>query len=599
MTALSLLLLIPAAEPVLATPASLGVVRGTKTTLTLPGSNLGGVTHAAAIGDGNTLVLFAVTDAEATKLTVTAEVPADAPIGLYQLRVAGPAGMSAIRPICVDSVPTVAKGEKNQRPADAQTVTWPCTIVGSIASETADFYRFTVAAGQTVTFDAFAKRLGSKLDPVLILGDAATGREYASLYADDTPGLQTDARLVHTFAKAGTYFVSIRDTTYKGGDGYDYRLRISEGPSPVLAYPPFATRLASKPADGAGPDAWPVPRWLSTEPPAVEAEPNDDRPKANRLPADGTTARFGTKADVDVFSFAAKKGEKWEVVAQTATIGSACEVLLKIQDGMGKTLAESDPQKPTARAEFDCPADGTYFAVCEHLNFAFGPAEVYHVRAAKRTPLAVLVLGSDRVVIPHGSNGLVPIVAIDKRNGFEGPAMVDGLPVSVEVSKERPIYRSVRAEPQFHPFATIRTPEIECSEVVRSGLNGLPHLPPGWGQRLIVGESPAANVHIVVPKALTVKPGATANVELTLPKSADATLTLLGLPANLTAKPATIKPGDAKATMAVVADAKASGGRTLLYVKAERGAWIAYAGPIALTIDAKPAEPKPAPPKKK
>ena len=65
-----------------------------------------------------------------------------------------------------------------------------------------DFFRIAVAAGQRVSFEVLGRRLGSGLDPVLRLRDSA-GRELPGAYSDDAPGLQTDARLTHTFGVAG------------------------------------------------------------------------------------------------------------------------------------------------------------------------------------------------------------------------------------------------------------------------------------------------------------------------------------------------------------------------------------------------------------
>ena len=45
---------------------------------------------------------------------------------------------------------------------------------------------------------------------------------------DDTPGLQSDCRLEHKFKEASEILVEVRDTTYKGGADYHYRLRIGD-----------------------------------------------------------------------------------------------------------------------------------------------------------------------------------------------------------------------------------------------------------------------------------------------------------------------------------------------------------------------------------
>src|SRR5205823_5558137 len=85
------------------------------------------------------------------------------------------------------------------------------------------FFKVKVSAGQRLTFEVLARRIGSPLDPILVLHDGKTKRELIDLYADDTPGLQADCRLTHTFKEAGEVLVEVRDTTYRGGNDFFYR----------------------------------------------------------------------------------------------------------------------------------------------------------------------------------------------------------------------------------------------------------------------------------------------------------------------------------------------------------------------------------------
>lgn len=68
---------------------------------------------------------------------------------------------------------------------------------GVIAVETSEFYKVKVTAGQKLAFEVLARRIGSPLDPIVVLHDAKTKRELVDLYADDTPGMQGDCRLAH------------------------------------------------------------------------------------------------------------------------------------------------------------------------------------------------------------------------------------------------------------------------------------------------------------------------------------------------------------------------------------------------------------------
>ncbi len=90
-----------------------------------------------------------------------------------------------------------------------------------------------------------ARRIGSPLDPIVVLHDAKTKRELVDLYADDTPGLQGDCRLTHTFKESGEILVEVRDTTHRGAGDYAYRLRIGEFPGATTAFP-LVARVARK-----------------------------------------------------------------------------------------------------------------------------------------------------------------------------------------------------------------------------------------------------------------------------------------------------------------------------------------------------------------
>ena len=63
----------------------------------------------------------------------------------------------------------------------------------------------------------------SSVSRIVVLHDAKTKRELVDLYADDTPGLQGDCRLSHTFKDAGEVLVEVRDTTRGGSTGLDRR----------------------------------------------------------------------------------------------------------------------------------------------------------------------------------------------------------------------------------------------------------------------------------------------------------------------------------------------------------------------------------------
>ena len=102
----------------------------------------------------------------------------------------------------------------------------------------------------------------------------------------------------------GRYVIKVHDLTFKGGPACYYRLALSELPvgAPIVRMP------QAKPVNSF---SWPPP-GLPEQAASAEIEPNNNDATAQKiaLPCD-ITGRFFPAADVDVFEFAAKKGDVW------------------------------------------------------------------------------------------------------------------------------------------------------------------------------------------------------------------------------------------------------------------------------------------------
>ena len=443
----------PPQAPTLTAPAGIAAKVGQTTELILTGTNLSEPTAVFVGAPLKATIAKAAKGDDATRVRVSIAVPKDASIGLYPIRVATKAGISNVRPLVVDDLPEVKDAADNTTKDLAQPLTVPCAVTGKIDVESADFFKVPVKAGQTLTFEVLGRRLGSPLDPLIVLHDAKTKRELISLYADDTPGLQSDARLTHHFKEPGEILIEVRDTTYRGGAAYTYRLRVGEFPGATTAYPlavqrgqaasigfsglggdlippvkltaprdPGLTAMYVAPRLPQGVSGWPVPVRLSDDPETVEKEPNNDAAKANPISVPGgISARFGTPNDLDYFKFPAKKGDKLALTALAYEINAPTEVLLRVVDEKGKELAKSNPTQPAVKAEFTAPADGTYFAVCEHLNYLSGPNEVYHLSIRPVTADFELTLPVDNFEVSATTGTAVLATNITRLNGFNGP----------------------------------------------------------------------------------------------------------------------------------------------------------------------------------
>jgi hypothetical protein len=529
----------PVTGPTLTSPFNLGC-DGKPATLTLTGTGLADATAVWLSCGGNASVVEA--DKTGKSLKVKVAPPASA-FGLYELRVVTKTGVTNGRPFCVDLLPAVAEADGNGKKASAQKLPNPCVVTGVAAAEASDFFRVPVTAGVPLTVEVLGRRLGSTIDPVILMHDG-DGRELASLYADDSPGLQADARLTFTPKSSGDYIVEVRDTTYRGGPEYAYRLRVGNFPSATTAYPVAIQRGQPTTVAFTGPQAktlkpvkiaatdtpayavprgdsplpgWPVPVLVADAPQLTEVEPNDTpaAAKAMRLPF-GVTGTFEGKQDRDCYRFAVTKGKKYAVTVTTGEINSPAEVLLTLQDAAGKKLAASDPLKPECRVEFTAAIDGDAVAVCEHLNYVAGPNEVYWLQADEARPDFAVTLGADCVAVPAGGEGKVTVTGVTRLNGFAGPIelAVTGddrlagkltIPADAKPTPDKPLTLTVKAKPDAKPgpatlvvtaTATVGGKPVtrrgSVADLVRAAFNGLSNPPPELLDRVIGAVVPAA-----------------------------------------------------------------------------------------------------------
>ena len=639
----------PAADraPSLTTPANLGLKPGASIELTLTGTNLAYVTAVWTSFGGKVTVPEGQKDA--AKLAVRVEVPATA-FGQFELRVATKFGLSNARPVCVDDLPEVKEADGNRSKSTPQKVPNPCVVAGQGDAESSDFYRVTATAGVPLTLEVLGRRLGSPIDPVILIHDAG-GREMAGLYGDDTPGLQTDARLTFTPKVTADYIVEVRDTTYRGGPEYGYRLRVGHFPGVTTAYPVAVERSKPTAVNFTGPGAkdalpvsvtaagqsavnvtprnksgaagWPVPVLVSDVPQSVEAEPNNDPKSANKLTLPcGVTAKFDTKNDVDCFRFAAVKGKKYGVTAVTAAVNSPAEVLLKVQDDKGGKLAESNPTLPLCRAEFTAAADGEVVLLCEHLNYLFGPNEVYWLQLSEVVPDFAITLGSDKFYASVDGVGLLPVTGVTKLNGFAGPIELtvtksDGvsgqltLLASAAPTPALPIYLPVTAKSGTALGASVVQVKATAGGVVRYGsvaevvkvaYAGLPNPPPEFAHRVGVAVIPKGAFTLTTTLTKPgfpaksgwnrLRPEATAGTTVkgtvSIVRAAgfadEVTLTSVAVPANATIKFKPIPKGVSEAEFEMMLAANVAVGPTQLLVRGTAVGNDAVSMPLAFAV---------------
>ncbi|OWK43461.1 hypothetical protein [Fimbriiglobus ruber] len=190
----------------------------------------------------------------AVKFKVT--VPADVPVGQYDVRAINGHGVSNPRAFVVGDRPEVDEQEPNdeaQSPEPtmslagglgampnknvprAQRIELGTTINGTIATPTdVDYMVFSGKAGQRVLASCLASSIDSRARPLVEIYDPAGKRLGLNRNYHDT-----DALVDITLPADGDYYVRVSEFAYQqGGPDYFYRLTVGTGPWVDAVFPP-------------------------------------------------------------------------------------------------------------------------------------------------------------------------------------------------------------------------------------------------------------------------------------------------------------------------------------------------------------------------
>lgn len=441
----------------LAQPPSVGVTvpaavkPGQATDITLHGGNLAGLTGVWASFGGQIELAPGIegNGTKADQVVYRVTLPAETSLQVGAIRVASGGGVSNLRLVMVDDLPSVNDNGANKTIETAQELTLPIAVDGACEPESFDFYKFTAHAGQRISVEVFARRLGFPLDPVIRLLDS-NGKELA--YSDDEGGTSADSRFVHQFDADGTYYIEIRDIRYQGGGGHRYRMRV--GDFPLVSVPlPLAARKgtvaklepvgpavaraarvdAAVPGDAPG-KSLPVTfknqdgqgssfvsLVASDTNEFIEFEPNDAAEQASPLALPGAiNGRFAMAKDRDFYQFEAAAGQRWLFLGQTRRLGSPADLFLRLYKADGALLAEVDDTGPEEGILNHTFAEaGTYRLMVEDLHRRGGSDLAYRIEAIPYQPGFRLTLEADKFDVPRG--GVFVAKVLSQRFDYNGP----------------------------------------------------------------------------------------------------------------------------------------------------------------------------------
>ena len=162
----------------------------------------------------------------------TVHVDDDAPLGMRYWQVWTSQGGTPPRRFIIGDFPEVVEREVDGD-AIPRTVQLPVTANGRIyPREDVDVWSFEAKAGQEITCEVHAGRLGSTLDSFLGVRDG-DGRRIA----ENTDHFGSDSFLRFIAPKDDTYHVHIHDIRFGGLQSSIYRLTMTDGPYIDTTFP--------------------------------------------------------------------------------------------------------------------------------------------------------------------------------------------------------------------------------------------------------------------------------------------------------------------------------------------------------------------------
>lgn len=390
----------------------------------------------------------------------------EAPQGIHGIRVYTPSGVSPLFAVMLDTLPVVAEAGAHATTATAQEIPIPCAIEGTADALGRDYFKFQARKDQTISFEVFARRLGSPLDASLFIhrGD---GKQL--VYSDDVPGLSGDPQLSFVAPTDGTYFAEIRDIRFQGGGAHAYRLRVGDFPLVTGAVPSAVQKgqaatiaaagsrvegLAPQPMTGPMQEGWQGVRfqreggaasgfaWIRAidTPVQLEQEPNNAPAEAKLITAipSEVHGRFDQPGDVDRYTIEAKAQQRLVIRGVTREEGWPTDLNLRLLNKDGGQVAAADDQgTDEGLINFTFPADGPYTLELTELLGRGGPAYGYRLQIAPYQPGFDVAASTESVNLPAG--GVVPVTVTAARFDYGGEIEVTAanLPQGVTATPTR------------------------------------------------------------------------------------------------------------------------------------------------------------------
>lgn len=218
-----------------------GAKQGSQVTVTLLGADLDDLERLVFSHPGITAVPATTPPGEydpqprPIPRTMIVTVAPEVPAGIYDVVAVGRYGASNTRSFVVGTGAEVAKTGDLETTGKALEVPVDAAVTARASAGKADHYAVALEAGQRVRAEIWARRVDSRMTPVLeILDPSGKVVATARRHHDDDPFVD------FTAPSKGRYVVRVHDLYAGGGDDVHYRLGLSTAPQVDFVFPPVA-----------------------------------------------------------------------------------------------------------------------------------------------------------------------------------------------------------------------------------------------------------------------------------------------------------------------------------------------------------------------
>jgi hypothetical protein len=387
-----------------------------------------------------------------TSLVCKITLPPEAMCGVGALIVTTSEGQSDPLFLMIDDLPSVADNGNNHTFETAQEIPPQAAVDGTSDGPVFDFYKFTAKAGQRLSLEVVATRLGSDFDPVLRILNAA-GQEIGLL--DDDVSLGADCRVSQTFPADGVYVIELRDNRYKAGG--KYRLRVGDFPLVSTPVPLGVQAGGAGQITAAGPFVNGIPASIVPGPFAalgnrtffsaklpsglasgfaplavtdlaemIESAPADNPAAVTSVAVPcAFSGKLEAPKDFDLFQFPAVKGTRLTFRAATRSLHSPAILTMKLLNVAGGQLAEtavSEGEEETL--SFVATETALLTLKVEDLLGRGGPEYTYRVEARTGNSFALNLKNEPatraKISLPKNGGAFTLDVQV-VRTGYDGP----------------------------------------------------------------------------------------------------------------------------------------------------------------------------------